>query len=91
MSDQQKLYVGLAKAKVNKFGEKEVNVGFQQKDLDLLQSKLNGKGWVNVTVKSSKEGKPYLQIDTWVPKETQSSSTPAGVGGNEPDNDDLPF
>jgi len=85
----EKLFVGNAKVKTNKFGDKEINVGFQQKDLDLLQQHLNEKGWVNFNVKSNKEGKPYLQIDTWQP--TERAAAPANnAGGAEPE-DELPF
>ena len=91
MSDQnQKLFVGLAKVRDNNFGGKETNIGFQQKDLDLLSSKINAKGWVNLTLKTSKEGKPYLQIDTWVPKGQATSSAPV-ANNNEEAGDDLPF
>lgn len=86
MSNQEKLFVGLAKTRVNNFQEKEISVGFQQKDLDLLQSKLNDKGWVNFTVKTSKEGKPYLQIDTWKPKASEAVSNNTQETGEE-----LPF
>ena len=86
----EKLYVGLAKTRDNNFGGKEVNIGFQQKDLDLLASKLNGKGWVNVTLKSSKDGKPYLQIDTWQPK--GAGAAQAAPASNDTDaGEDLPF
>ncbi len=91
MSNQtEKLFVGLAKVRDNNFGGKETNIGFQQKDLDLLASKLNGKGWVNVTLKTSKEGKPYLQIDTWQPKEAGASKA-APVQSNDEPEQDLPF
>ena len=89
MSDV-KVFVGNAKAKENKFGGKEVVIGLQQKDLDTLQQHLNGKGWVNVVLKSNKEGKPYLQIDTWVPK-AKTTSAPAGAESNDEPEQDLPF
>jgi len=57
-----KIFVGNALEKVNKFGETETVLGFKADDLAKLQSALNDKGWVNVYLKKSREGKPYMQL-----------------------------
>ena len=33
-------------------------------------------GWVNIDIKKSKEGKTYLQLDTWVPKKAEVADVP---------------
>ncbi len=33
-------------------------------------------GWVNIDIKKSKEGKTYLQLDTWVPKKVETDEIP---------------
>jgi hypothetical protein len=62
----EKLYIGRCEQVTNKFGGVETKIGYTKEHLDLLYSKLNEKGWVNTTIRSSKEGKPYQEI--YVPK-----------------------
>lgn len=57
-----KVYVGRATEATNKFGETETRIGFTADDIKKLTDNLNEKGWVNATLKKSKEGKPYLEI-----------------------------
>ena len=57
-----KKFIGNTKA--GKYPD-QIEIGLQQKDIDLLQSSLNEKGWVNVRVNKGKEsGKPYAEIVT---------------------------
>ncbi len=44
-------------------------------------------GWVNLSIKLSKGGKYYIDIDTWEPQE---QGEPAGSMDDD-DGDDLPF
>lgn len=67
MANTDKVYVGRTTEATNKFGELETRIGFTADDLTKLQDNLNDKGWVNVTLKKSKEGKPYLQVFTPAP------------------------
>lgn len=62
MANTEKVYVGRATEAETKFGGVETRIGFSADDLTKLQNNLNEKGWVNVTLKKSKEGKPYLQV-----------------------------
>lgn len=41
------------------------------------------KGWVNLNIKVSQGGKPYVELDTWKPDGQKASSSSNG--------DDLPF
>ena len=55
-----KKFVG--KTKEGKYPD-QVEIGFQQKDLDLLQQSINEKGWVNIRVNKGREsGKYYTEI-----------------------------
>ena len=64
MSEIKKLYVGRAEQTTNKFGGVETRIGYTKEHLDLMYANLNDKGWVNTTVRTSKEGKPYQEIYT---------------------------
>jgi hypothetical protein len=63
----EKIYVGRTTEATNKFGELETRIGFTADDIKKLTDNLNEKGWVNVTLRKSKEGKPYLQVFTSAP------------------------
>jgi len=83
-----KKFIGNTKA--GKYPD-QIEIGLQQKDIDLLQSSLNEKGWVNVRVNKGKEsGKPYAEIVT-----AQATTQPAAqVKASIIDTngfDDLPF
>ena len=58
----EKIYVGRTTETPNKFDELETRIGFTADDIQKLTDNLNEKGWVNVTLRKSKEGKPYLQV-----------------------------
>lgn len=69
MANTEKVYVGRTNEATNKFGELETRIGFTADDIKKLSDNLNEKGWVNVTLRKSKEGKPYLQVYTPAPAE----------------------
>ena len=57
-----KVYVGRTEERTNKFGEAEVKISFGPKDFDTLKEHTNDKGWVTFSLKTSKDGKLYLQV-----------------------------
>ena len=57
-------------------------------------------GWVNLDLKISKNGNPYVELDTFVPQQSQNSQqstpsnqnqTPTIIDEMADDDDDLPF
>lgn len=61
-----KVFVGNIKTKETKFGQIEV-VGINKADIQTMAKHMNEKGWVNLLIKTSKDGKRYLEVDTWKP------------------------
>lgn len=59
---QDKIFVGSTRVKNAKYGD-IINVGFNQKDLDLLKNNLNERGWVNINLKSKKDGGFYAELE----------------------------
>ena len=51
----------------------------------------NKKGWVNIEMKTSRDGKPYCQLDTWQPKPQAEGSKETVVVTNDESEEDLPF
>ena len=47
-------------------------------------------GWVNLNVLTAKSGKPYIELDQFVPKE-KGNETPAPKKQVVEEEDDLPF
>lgn len=46
------------------------NLSFNQKFIDYLKGNFNAKGYVNIDVLKSKEGKLYAKLNDWKPAET---------------------
>jgi hypothetical protein len=44
------------------------NLSFNEKFIDYLKSSLNAKGYANIDLKKSKEGKLYAELNDWQPK-----------------------
>jgi hypothetical protein len=61
MADKQ--FVGSTRVKTTKYGQ-IINLGLNEKDLNLLKSKMNDRGWVNIDLKSKKDGGFYAEIPT---------------------------
>jgi len=86
MSDENKFVSGLY------FKEKHPNApdfvigGLSAKRQDLIDYlQKSDDEWLNWQIKKSKAGKPYIEVDTWKPK--QDESTPQDTGkSNSPDN-----
>lgn len=88
MTDTEKVFIG--SVKVHKFadGGSVLNVGMEQKDIDLLIKHRDGRGWSNFSIKKSLKSTPddpkyYGEI--YVPK-TEEPSPQA-----TPPTEDLPF
>jgi hypothetical protein len=107
MENKTKLYVGNAKQKTiqtPKGPMDVIKVGFKKSDLELMMSKLNENGYVNLDVtKRLSEGKygetHSIVIDEWKPKASQAtaatkSNIPSSIERNSiasEDDGDLPF
>lgn len=76
----EKIYLGKVTARENKFGGVETNISFGPQDWEKIG--INCKEWKNFTLKSNKEGKPYLELNNWAPK--QEANAPVA-------DDALPF
>ena len=50
------------------------NLSFNEKFIDYLKDNMNAKGYCNVDVLKSKEGKLYAKLNDFKPKETQESN-----------------
>jgi hypothetical protein len=80
-------FIGIVKNIETKYGTL-TKISISEKDFRENQK----NGWVNAVLKTSKEGKPYLQIDEFQPKEKSegghiSKSTPV----IDQKDTDLPF
>lgn len=76
-----KVFFGKVDKKQTQYGEL-IKLGFSKDDLIKMQQNLNEKGWVNIVLKTNKEGKSYMEKDTYQPRNNS--------GGNN-QGDDLPF
>jgi len=72
----EKIYVGRVETKENKFGDLETKIGLTAENLQVLTENLSERGWVNLTLKTTKEGKPYLQVDNWKPAGAPADNLP---------------
>lgn len=83
MSDKQ--FIGNVKEIETKFG-KMIKIGINETDF----VKHLKNGWVNMILKQNKEGKYYLEVDTWEKPGTPfKPTTPEPVETHDPG--DLPF
>jgi len=82
MSESKKAFVGRLEQKPNKFGETEIRLSLGPQDFEKLEEFRNDKGWTNVTIRTSKEGKLYAEL--WM---ATNSVKPAST----PIESDLPF
>lgn len=70
----EKLFVGNYKTRSTSFGEIE-SIGFKKEDLELMLKHCTG-GWVNIDLKQSKDGKKYMEINTYQPKGKDANTPP---------------
>lgn len=83
-----KLFVGSAKTKTLPFGDITI-IGFKQDDLDLMAKYMNDNGYCNVEVKTSREGKPYVEINTY--GMTVDTKAKAPIVSATDDESEVPF
>jgi hypothetical protein len=71
------------------------NISIKSEDAIAFIQKHSKKGWVNLKVNKSQNGKAYIELDTWEATGTKPTytKTPAlnGDMANEFNNSDLPF
>lgn len=89
-----KVFFGKVDKKQTQYGEL-IKLGFSKDDLIKMQQHLNEKGWINIVVKTNKEGKSYMEKDDYQPKGNQnankSSNNKADYSGGYTHVGDLPF
>ena len=56
----------------------------------LLKTQKKKDGWVNLDILKSRDGKPYVKVDTWEKKE-EVKKEPEPVASKKDDDDGLPF
>lgn len=59
---QDKIFVGSTRVKNAKYGD-IINIGFNEKDINLLKENINERGWVNINLKSKKAGGYYAELE----------------------------
>lgn len=59
----EKKFVGSTRVKTTKYGQ-IINLGLKASDLETLKANLNDRGWVNIDLKSKKDGGFYAEIPT---------------------------
>ena len=53
------------------------SLSFNQKFIDYLKANMNAKGYINIDLLNSKEGKLYAKLNDWKPEE-RLTKTPEG-------------
>ena len=61
----------------------KANLAFNEKFIAYLQENFNAKGYVNVDVLESKEGKLYAKLNDWKPQEPTGEKKPISLYGDE--------
>ena len=64
------------------------NLSLKAEEAIAFIQKNSERGWVNLKVNIGKSGKPYVELDTWKPKEKEGHQTPAA---DFTSGDKLPF
>lgn len=77
--EKSNTFIGKTKVVTTKYGE-IVKIAFGPKDFEALQNLKNESGWVNLELKSKRDGGKFLQV--------QEAYTPKGAVNQT---DDLPF
>ncbi len=93
MSDEKKFVTGLwVTEKELKFGPIQ-ELSFKVEEfIKFLEENKNAKGYVNVTIKKSKESKkPYAELNTWEPSDQNSQHPAQSTPISKEEPDDLPF
>ena len=77
----ERKYIGYTKSVKTQYGE-ITKIGFTLEDLDTLKAETSN-GWVNLSIMTSKAGKPYTVID--------APAKPVNNDIEEEDMDIIPF
>lgn len=89
-----KVFFGKVDKKQTQYGEL-IKLGFSKDDLIKMQQNLNEKGWINIVVKTNKDGKSYMEKDDYQPKVNQNTNkfinNKADYSGGYNHVGDLPF
>jgi len=80
-------YTGFAKDRKTKFGS-ITSISFTEEHLEELKKYINDAGWVNIDVMRSKEGKPYMKINTYGLENVESQ---APIATPAVEDDDVPY
>ena len=67
-----KVFLWSVKTIETKYG-KMYSLGFTDKDIEIIKKHQNDKGRTNFTLKTSKEGKPYIEL--YVPQTQEPEQT----------------
>ena len=59
------------------------NLSFNEKFIDYLKSNFNQKGYVNIDILKSKEGKLYAKLNDWKPSEKFVKNEDGSLGTEE--------
>lgn len=83
---REKVYIGRTEEKETQFGT-ITKLSFGPQDFEKLEAHKNASGWVNMEIKTAKDGGLYVEIDTWKP--TAGATTQAGETSQN--SSDSPF
>lgn len=86
-ADDGTIFLGSSKAIETKYGQ-IIKVGFQVEDLEFMleQAKASDRGWVNTEIKTSRDGSPYVVLDTY-----KGGGSSAPQAAEAEDEDESPF
>lgn len=73
-----RIFIGRVEKKQTQYGIL-TKISMNTTDIEKLQSNLSEKGWINLVMKE-KDGKSWIEVDTWKPNQT---SSPAGHSSGE--------
>lgn len=96
MNNDDPIFIGNVSTIQTKYGD-ILKLGIPKDGLDTLYAHLNEKDWVNIALKTNREGTKYMQIDTWKPDEDKKQTNPQGqdnpsdVTEDEIDLEEIPF
>jgi len=71
---KDKVFVGSTRVKQGKYGQ-IINIGLNQKDLNLLSENLNERGWVNINLLGKKDGGMYAELEQGKPVPAAAANT----------------
>lgn len=76
-----RIFIGRVEKKQTQYGIL-TKISMNTTDIEKLQSNLSERGWINLVMKE-KDGKSWIEVDTWKPNQTSTPSTPTGYSSGE--------